>query len=66
MQRAQNNSFVPLKVAAARLGVPAAWLSNEADADRIPFLRVGRRRMFNVEAVEGVLLERAAQGAGDE
>jgi len=47
---------------ARRLRLPAAWLRAEADARRIPSLRAGRRFLFNVEAVERVLLDRAAKG----
>ncbi|MGD8453218.1 MAG: hypothetical protein PVJ57_15475 [Phycisphaerae bacterium] len=55
--------FLPLRRAAARLGVPAAWLRAEAHAGRVPHLRVGRRLLFNPAAVETVLLDRAAQEA---
>jgi hypothetical protein len=54
-------SFLPLRRAAVRLGVPAAWLRAEADAGRVPHLRVGRRLLVNPQAVERVLLERAQQ-----
>jgi hypothetical protein len=49
---------------ARRLHLPAAWLKAEAKAARIPSLRAGRRFLFNPEAVERVLLERAAKGRG--
>ncbi|MCC6427498.1 MAG: hypothetical protein IT435_11830 [Phycisphaerales bacterium] len=49
--------------AANRLGVPASWLRREADADRVPCLRVGRRRMFDLEAVRLALIERAKREA---
>jgi len=66
----QNSElFVPLRRAAARLGVPAAWLRAEALAGRIPSLQVGRRLLVNVGAIESVLLERAARakvGAHDD
>jgi hypothetical protein len=45
---------------ARELRLPTAWLKAEADADRIPFLLVGRDRRFNVEAVRRALLRRAA------
>jgi len=54
-------SFLPLRRAAVRLGVPAAWLRAEAEAGRVPHLRVGRRLLVNPQAVERVLLERARQ-----
>jgi len=51
--------FVPGDVAAMRLGVPRAWFRREADAGRVPFLGVGRRRLFDVETVRLALLDRA-------
>ncbi len=55
---------------ANRLKLPAAWLKAEAEAGRIPSLRVGRRLLFNASAVERALLARAAgkshEGTGDE
>lgn len=58
-----KESFQPLRRAAARLGVPAAWLKAEALAGRIPYLRAGRRLLVNPEAVEQVLMQRAEQDA---
>lgn len=43
---------------AERTGLPVAWLKREADAGRLPCLRVGRRLMFDLEAVRLVLSER--------
>jgi len=42
------------------LGISADWLKTEADAGRIPCLKVGRKRLFNVKAVQEKLAERAA------
>jgi hypothetical protein len=36
------------------------WLRQEALAGRIPCLRVGRKLLFNAEAVKAALYERAA------
>ncbi len=58
-------SFLTLHRAAARLGVPAAWLRGEALAGRIPCLRAGRRLLFHLTAVEAALLLRADR-AGEE
>lgn len=55
--------FLPLHRAASRLGVPANWLRMEALTGRVPYLRVGRRMLFNPAAIEEVLLHRAAQEA---
>lgn len=60
-----SESFLPLRRAAVRLGVPAAWLRAEADAGRVPHLRVGRRLLVNPQAVERVLLDRSRQAGGE-
>ena len=54
-------SFLSIKRAAPRLGVPAAWLQAEALAGRVPCLLAGRRLLVNPEAVERVLLERTRE-----
>lgn len=46
-----------------RYGLSAAWLRAEAEAGRIPCLRAGRRMLFDADAVEAVLIQRAAQEA---
>lgn len=60
-----TKTFTTLQCAAARLGLPAAWLRAEADAGRVPVLRAGRQRLFNVEDVERALVERARQQKGE-
>jgi hypothetical protein len=45
-----------------RLGISVPWLKREADAGRLPCLRVGRSRMFDLAAVLKVLAERAESG----
>lgn len=54
-------SLVPLSPMARRLRVSTRWLRSEAEAGRLPHVRAGRRFLFNAEAVESVLLERAAR-----
>jgi hypothetical protein len=39
-------------------GLPAAWLKREADAGRLPCIRAGRRRMFDLAAVLKMLAQR--------
>lgn len=51
--------FVTLRALAKRLCLPATWLKAETDRGRIPCLRAGRRCLYNVEAVEQCLLNRA-------
>ena len=64
METNTPETFVPLQQAAGCLGVPAAWLKAEAEARRIPHLKAGRRLLFNVIAVEEVLLARAQEAQG--
>jgi hypothetical protein len=63
--KSESELFLPLRRAAVRLGVPAAWLRAEADAGRVPCLRVGRRLLVSPQAVERVLLDRAQRSAGE-
>ncbi len=55
-----QRSLLPLGPTARYFRVPAAWLRAEADAGRVPCVRAGSRYLFSVEAVERVLLDRAA------
>ena len=57
----KENKFQSIGMVSKHFGVPRAWLKREADAGRLPCLRVGRRRMFAPEAVR-VELERRARG----
>lgn len=45
---------------ARELRLPREWLITEADAGRLPCLRVGKKRLFNLNAVRVALAERAA------
>lgn len=63
MTQTTRESFQSLHQAAMRLGVPAAWLRTEAKACRVPYLRAGRRLLFNVALVEDVLKDRARREA---
>jgi hypothetical protein len=49
---------------ASHLRLPRAWLREEARAGRVPCLKIGRRMLFNVAAVQSVLAARAAKGEG--
>lgn len=55
-----QSPLLPLGATARRLHVPARWLRQEAEADRVPHLKAGNQYLFNVEAVERLLLERIA------
>ena len=49
---------------ARRLRVPVRWLRSEAEAGRIPHIKAERVLLFDPEAVERVLLERAQSVTG--
>jgi len=44
---------------ARRLRVPVKWLRTEAEAGRLPHVRADRAFLFDPDAVERVLIERA-------
>ncbi|MEN1706342.1 MAG: helix-turn-helix domain-containing protein [Planctomycetota bacterium] len=52
--------IVSLDELARRLRLSRRWLHREAMADRIPSLKAGHHRRFNVEAVAAALAKRAA------
>lgn len=43
---------------AERTGLPAAWLKREADAGRLPCIRAGRSRLFDLDLVLKSLAKR--------
>lgn len=53
-------TFEGVRTVAAHLGVPASWLRAEAEAGRVPCLRIGRQLRLNIAAVQHALLERSA------
>ena len=59
--------YRPSEPTASTLGVPHTWFRREVEAGRIPFLDIGGRRLFDVEAVKAALKEQetvaAAEGA---
>lgn len=59
----RNRLVVSLIELARRYRVPAAWLRREARAGRLPAIQAGSQHLFNVEAVERALAERAARSA---
>ena len=58
-----SETFQPVRLAASRFGVPAAWLRAEAEAGRLPHLRAGRQILIHPEQVEAALLARARAAA---
>lgn len=56
--------YITLTDLARRIGLPSAWLRQEAECGRIPHLRTARRIMFDFETVERCLAERSKNGEG--
>lgn len=56
-------TFLNVRRAARILGLPVAWLRDEAKAGNIPCIRVGRSIRLNVDDVEQALKERAQRPA---
>lgn len=54
--------LLTLHCLAERTGLPVAWLKREADAGRLPCIRAGRMRMFDLAAVLKALAERQESG----
>ena len=57
----QAPPFVPLDALASELGLPRQWARREAEAGRIPSLLINGRRLFDVETVRRVLLQRISK-----
>lgn len=53
--------LLSLPALAEALKLPESWIKAEADAGRIPHLKIGKRYRFNRETVLAVLAQRAAQ-----
>jgi excisionase family DNA binding protein len=60
--RGMNNTthLLSLPVLAKTMNLPEGWIKAEADAGRLPHLRIGKRYRFNLDAVIRALSERAA------
>ena len=56
-----NPQLLSLPALAEALKLPESWIKAEADAGRLPHLKIGKRYRFNREAVVRALAERAAQ-----
>ena len=56
------NEVLSLGRQARRLGVTKKWLQAEAEAGRVPSLKAGGRYLFDPEAVQKVLHDRAGKG----
>jgi excisionase family DNA binding protein len=56
-----NEQLLSLPALADALKLPERWIKAEADAGRIPHLKIGKRYRFNREKVLAVLAQRAAE-----
>ena len=56
--------LLPIGPTARLFRVPVAWLRKEAEAGRVPHLKADKAFLFDPEAVEQVLLERARKTEG--
>jgi hypothetical protein len=59
-----QTKLLPVGPMARRLRVSVKWLRGEAAAGRIPHLQADRTVLFDPDAVERVLLERAQRMEG--
>lgn len=57
-----THALLPLGPMARSLGLPVRWLRNEADAGRLPHLKVEKEYLFSPEAVVRALVVRASTG----
>ena len=58
--------LLPTSIMARRLRVTVRWLREEAEAGRVPCIKAERQFLFDAEAVEEVLLQRARVGSSTE
>jgi len=59
----RSNRPTTLSQASRALGVPVPWLREEAEAGRLPCLRVGENRfVFDLEQLRGIIFERIRTG----
>lgn len=64
MSETQLHTLSMLAQRFRRYGLSLVWLKTEAEAGRIPCFKAGRRLLFDPEAVERTLLERARISKG--
>lgn len=64
MSISKQTTFVPIRQAAADLGVPITWLEREAQDGRIPAIRAGKRWLVHLERARVKLAESAENKGG--
>lgn len=57
-----DTKYLRVEELARATRLPAAWLRREADAGRLPCIRAGRLRMFDLTTVLNALAERQTKG----
>ena len=57
-----DTKYLRVEELARTTRLPAAWLKREADAGRLPCIRAGRLRMFDLAAVLKALADRQESG----
>lgn len=57
----KQNELNNLSATATKIGVTQKWLLAHAENGTIPSLLVGKKRLFNIDAVRAALAEMAAQ-----
>ncbi len=62
MKNVHSQQIVSLEELSRRLKLSKAFIRREAKAGRIPWIRAGRRRVFNAAAVEAAIARQAAEG----
>lgn len=61
MQNSTPHDLLDLAMLSKALGLSRSWLNSEAIAGRIPSLKAGKRRVFNLAAVQLALAARAGE-----
>ena len=62
----ENDKLLSLKAAARAIGVRADNLRAEADAGKVPYIRIGDDYLFAIKSLENALLSRVVvQGGTD-
>jgi len=57
-----DTKYLRVEELAKATRLPAAWLKREADGGRLPCIRAGRLRMFDLASVLKALAERQERG----
>jgi len=57
-------TFVSVRHAASELGIPIRWLEQQANQNKIPAIRAGRRWLVHLERTRAKLTQLAEQTGG--